>query len=65
MHEPFKRRIPVSHSPLGLADMSLTSFGSQMFWRLISRVQVLKVRILDVGSEPLLLKERLQVCEFP
>ena len=34
---------------------------SQMFWELICQVPVLKVGVPDVGYEPLLLREKLQV----
>ena len=41
---------------------NLFGFQNQMFWRLISLVQVPRVGASDVGSNPLHLREKLCFC---
>lgn len=51
--EPFKSRLSVPHTFLGLLDISLISFQNQTFWGLLSASQVPKIGVPDVGHKPL------------
>lgn len=47
----FKKRISFSYSPLGPLDINPVNFLSQTFWRLISPVQVLRVRVPGIWQK--------------
>lgn len=62
LHGSCKNGISVSYSTLCLLDVNLFGFQNQMFWRLNSLVQVPRVGVSDVGSNPLHLREKLCFC---
>lgn len=43
--EPFKSGSSVLYSPLGLLDVSLIGFQSEMFWGIVSLMQVPRVGV--------------------
>ena len=53
VRESCRSGISGSYSTLCLLDISPISFQSQVFWGLISLVQVLRVGAPDVGLKPL------------
>ena len=61
----FKSGISIPYSPLVFLDVSPVGFQSQMFWGLISPVQVPRVGVPDVGHKFLLLREKLCIFEIP
>lgn len=50
--EQFKCYFSIHCSPAGLVGMSPVALQSQMFWRLISQVSVLKVAVFNVKYNP-------------
>lgn len=48
----FNKCLLVHFSLLGLTDANPVGFRSQVFSGTISQVEILKVRLLDVGSKP-------------
>lgn len=50
--EPFKNGI-LPYSPMVLLDVSPVHFQSQMFYELVSLVQVPRAGLLNVGHKPL------------
>lgn len=64
-HEPFKTCFSFCYWPLGLVYVCHVSFQSQIFWGLVSQMQVLKVAVLCVGYIPFIPKGKAPSCEFP
>lgn len=50
--KPFKSRISIPYSPIGLLDVTLL-VSKPHFWGLISLVQVPRVEVPHVGHRPL------------
>ena len=62
--KPIKSGISIPYSPLVLLDISTVDLQSQMFWGLISSMQVQRVRVPDIGHKSLLLRKKLCICEI-
>ena len=62
--KPIKSGISIPYSPLVLLDISPVDLQSQMFWGLISSMQVQRVRVPDIGHKSLLLRKKLGICEI-
>lgn len=54
----------VPYSPLILLDISPIDFKGQMFWEMIVLLQVPRVKMPDMGHKPLLLREKLYICNI-
>lgn len=50
--KPFKRRISVPCSSVGIGDTSPIYFQSQAFWKFVSGVHIHRVHVPDIGYEP-------------
>lgn len=50
---------------MGLTDTRPTSFQSEVFWGMITNMEVLKVGSLDIGSKPFTPQGEAGGCEFP
>jgi len=62
--KPFHNGISIPYTPLVLLDISTVDLQSQMFWGLISSMQVQRVRVPDIGHKSLLLRKKLCICEI-
>lgn len=51
--EPFKRNVTVPQSPLGFLNISPIDVPNQMFWGLVSSLQVPRIGMPHVGHQPL------------
>lgn len=65
MCKPCKSSLSICCSLVGVMDASLAGFQSQMFWKPISQVEVLKVGRQDVGSKAFASHGDTGSCEFP
>lgn len=64
VYEPLKSSVLVCYSPLCIIDMRLVVFQRQMFGALSLKVKVLSVGVPYVENKPLLLREKIGICEF-
>lgn len=51
VHKAFKKNVAVPYGPLGLLDMSPIGSQSQVFWGLLSPVQLPRAGVPDKGHE--------------
>lgn len=61
----FKRGILFPYSILGFLDVSPIVFQSQMFWGLITLMQISRVEVTGWWPNPLFLRKRLPHLEIP
>ena len=62
--KPIKSVISIPYTPLVLLDISPGGLQRQMFWGLISSMQVSRVGVPDIGQKLLLLRKKLCMCEI-
>lgn len=64
MCKPFKNSLLIFCSLVGVMDASFIGFQSQIFWKPMSQLEILKIGRQGVGSKAFALQGDAGRCEF-